>query len=72
MDLYPVDERFSLYWWTPQLALNEDITIIFRPEEHLSYRAQNGEVNHQNLYFLHFRISFDLNAQILVLGLKTS
>uniref|UniRef100_A0A2N9HR87 Aminotransferase-like plant mobile domain-containing protein n=1 Tax=Fagus sylvatica TaxID=28930 RepID=A0A2N9HR87_FAGSY len=28
----------------PQLALNEDITIIFRPEEHLSYRAQNGEV----------------------------
>uniref|UniRef100_A0A2N9EBK2 Aminotransferase-like plant mobile domain-containing protein n=1 Tax=Fagus sylvatica TaxID=28930 RepID=A0A2N9EBK2_FAGSY len=43
MDLYPVDDRFTLNRWTPQLAFGEDITIIFRPEEHLSYRARNGE-----------------------------
>jgi hypothetical protein len=72
MDLYPVDDRFTLNRWTPQLAFGEDITIIFRPEEHLSYRARNGEVNLQNLHFLHFRISFDLNAQMLVLGFETS
>ena len=72
MDLYPVDDRFTLNRWTPQLALGEDITIIFQPEEHLSYRARNGEVNLQNLHFLHFWISFDLNAQMLVLGFETS
>uniref|UniRef100_A0A2N9FI42 Aminotransferase-like plant mobile domain-containing protein n=1 Tax=Fagus sylvatica TaxID=28930 RepID=A0A2N9FI42_FAGSY len=43
MDLYPVDERFSLNWWMQQLTLGEDITILFQPEQHLSYRAQNGE-----------------------------
>ena len=72
MDLYPVDDRFTLNRWMPQLAIGEDITIIFRPEEHLSYRARNGEVNLQNLHFLHFWISFDLNAQMLVLGFETS
>ena len=55
MDLYPVDERFSLNWWMQQLDLGEDIMILFLPEQHLSYRAQNGEVNLQNLYFCIFR-----------------
>ena len=72
MDLYPVDDRFTLNRWTPQLTFGEDIMILFQPEEHLAHRVQNGEVNLQNLYFLHFRISFDLNAQMLVLGLETS
>ena len=72
MDLYPIDERFSLNRWMPQLALREDITILFRPEDHLSYRARNSEVNLRNLYFLHFWISSDLSAQMLVLGIETS
>jgi hypothetical protein len=54
MDLYPVDERFTLNRWMLQLALGDDIMILFRPEEHLSYWERNGEVNLQNLHFLHF------------------
>ena len=72
MDLYPVDNRFTLNRWASQLALREDITILFRLEEHLSHQARNGKVNLQNLHFLYFQISLDLNAQMLVLGLETS
>ncbi len=54
MDLYPVDERFTLNRWMLQLALGDDIMILFRPEEHLSYWERNDEVNLQNLHFLHF------------------
>jgi hypothetical protein len=54
MDLYPVDDRFTLNRWALQLALGEDITILFRPEEHLSHRPRNGEVNLQNLHFFIF------------------
>uniref|UniRef100_A0A2N9IQ68 Aminotransferase-like plant mobile domain-containing protein n=1 Tax=Fagus sylvatica TaxID=28930 RepID=A0A2N9IQ68_FAGSY len=43
MDLYLVDKHFTLNRWMPQLALREDITILFRPEEHLSHWARNGE-----------------------------
>jgi hypothetical protein len=72
MDLYPVDEHFSLNRWMPQLALGEDITILFKPKEHLSHQARNGEVNLQEPLLLHFQISFDSNTHMLVLRLKTS
>jgi hypothetical protein len=55
MDLYPVDDHFSLNRWAPQLALGEDISILFRSEGYLSHRARNGEVNLQNLKFYIFR-----------------
>jgi hypothetical protein len=67
-----MDDHFTLNRWASQLALREDIIILFWPEEHLLHRARNGKVNLQNLNFLHFRISFDLNAQMLVLCLETS
>ncbi len=67
-----MDDHFTLNRWASQLALREDIIILFWPEEHLLHQAQNGKVNLQNLNFLHFRISFDLNAQMLVLCLETS
>uniref|UniRef100_A0A2N9FA41 Uncharacterized protein n=1 Tax=Fagus sylvatica TaxID=28930 RepID=A0A2N9FA41_FAGSY len=43
MDLYPVDNYFSLNRWAPHLAHGEDISNLFRPEEHLSHRTRNGE-----------------------------
>jgi hypothetical protein len=45
MDLYLVDDHFTSNQWASQLALGEDITILFWPEEHLSHRERNGKVN---------------------------
>ena len=55
MDLCPIDDHFSLKWWLPILAHGKDTSILFRLEEHISHRAQNSEVNLQNLHFFIFR-----------------
>uniref|UniRef100_A0A2N9F348 Aminotransferase-like plant mobile domain-containing protein n=1 Tax=Fagus sylvatica TaxID=28930 RepID=A0A2N9F348_FAGSY len=48
MDLYPVDDRFSLNRWAPQLAYGEDITILFWLEEHLSHRPPRSFMSRGN------------------------
>ena len=72
MDLCPVDDHFLMNRWLPVLAHGEDISILFRPKEHILHRARYCEVNTQSLLFLHFWIFFDLDVDMLVLGLETS
>jgi hypothetical protein len=72
MDLCSVDDHFLMNRWLPVLAHGEDISILFHPKEHISHRARYCEVNTQSLPFLHFRIFFDLDVEMLVLGLETS
>uniref|UniRef100_A0A2N9ILX3 Uncharacterized protein n=1 Tax=Fagus sylvatica TaxID=28930 RepID=A0A2N9ILX3_FAGSY len=43
MDLYPVDDYFSLNQWAPHLAHEEDISILFRPEEHISHQQTGND-----------------------------